>query len=142
MEKGPDIVLYWVKINKTNVRKISADCKFFSYNYEYFSCRDSNACLLKARITSGDSDLFHLDTEKFLSDEITLKIENTEIASFKEGLKLPIFYSQKIPKESKNDVLKIHFFCRQNDIRKLPEQEENVTINFQIDTHEIYSVEF
>uniref|UniRef100_A0AC34FWV6 Uncharacterized protein n=1 Tax=Panagrolaimus sp. ES5 TaxID=591445 RepID=A0AC34FWV6_9BILA len=94
---------------------------------------------MQARITSGDPDLIHLDTEKFLSKNIAIRIGDKEITSFKRGQKLPIIITKILKKEKNDDVLEIKSY--NSDFVKVPDQEA-LTLTFQINLDEIYFVKF
>uniref|UniRef100_A0A914QZL8 Uncharacterized protein n=1 Tax=Panagrolaimus davidi TaxID=227884 RepID=A0A914QZL8_9BILA len=105
LNKGPDVVLSANNIDRANISKISPDCQFFTFNFA--ESRYSKECLLKARITAGDQDLVHLNVINFLSYKITLTYDGKRIKYFNIGQHLPVYYCQKLFKNSNNDMLKI-----------------------------------
>jgi hypothetical protein len=103
LNKGPDVVLHIYKIGITNINKISSACQFSTYKIH----PRFKASLLKARITSGDSNLIHLNVLNFLYGKVTINIGDDEIESFKRGHQLPISHNQKLIKKSIEDILGI-----------------------------------
>uniref|UniRef100_A0AC34FIN9 Heat shock protein 70 n=1 Tax=Panagrolaimus sp. ES5 TaxID=591445 RepID=A0AC34FIN9_9BILA len=145
VKREPNFVICEEKIDQTNFRQISPAFQFFIpyiFNYNFIS----GGSLLKARITSGDPDLIHLDTERLLFQQITLKIRDKLIVTFKNGQKLPIIHSQKIIKKGDVNYLDIY-----KSYKNVPEAKEEsfklsnsaeIDVIFKVDTNEIYSVSF
>uniref|UniRef100_A0AC34F434 Heat shock protein 70 n=1 Tax=Panagrolaimus sp. ES5 TaxID=591445 RepID=A0AC34F434_9BILA len=141
LKQGPDVLLYYNSdyIDKEIFKKIFTSVQFYSYNYDirYFA---SNSSLLRARITSGDLDLIHLDTENFLTKKSALRIKGKNVVSFEKGQKLPIVYSKTTKKESVDDALEIQFNYHK-ELIQFPDYD-NLKIDFHVNLNEIYTVHF
>uniref|UniRef100_A0AC35F970 Uncharacterized protein n=1 Tax=Panagrolaimus sp. PS1159 TaxID=55785 RepID=A0AC35F970_9BILA len=142
--KGPDIVIQYDEINKVNIGKISNDCEYFEIKHDRYWC--SRLCLLKARTAAGDRQLSHFYVSSFLSQKLSSKIEDKEIAAFNVAQKLPIIFFSQIIKKPGDYILKVEL-CRdygnynEIDTFELPNYNE-INLIFNIDTNEIFSVSF
>uniref|UniRef100_A0A914QUZ1 Caspase-8 n=1 Tax=Panagrolaimus davidi TaxID=227884 RepID=A0A914QUZ1_9BILA len=130
-----------ITINEVNFNEIEKVAIIY-YEYTTFPPK---GCLLKARITAGDSELAHLNVLNYLNNEMTLTYGNQEILSVKITDELPIRYFKKFIKDgSYNTVDVVTFFIMGKGKEKfeIPNSDNDIFLTFEIDKNGIYSLKF